>query len=323
MLLPSLAVIAGFALLTWGADRFVAGAAATARILGVPPLVIGLTVVGFGTSAPEMLVSATAAWQGNTSLAIGNALGSNITNIALVLGATALISPLVVHSGVLRREFPMLLVITLFGLALLIDGRLDRLDGVLLLTAQGLVLAWLVRLSLQARSNDPLRAEIDAELPGELPLGRALVWLAVGLVTLLVGSKLLVWGAVAIAVMLGVSELVIGLTVVAIGTSLPELAASLASALRREHEIAIGNIIGSNIFNLLAVLGLAGVIRPATFPDEVLMRDFPVMILLTLGLFAASYGFGGRQGRINRPEGGILLGCFGGYQLLLFFGATA
>jgi cation:H+ antiporter len=320
LLLPILAVLAGFVALTWGADRFVYGAAATARTLGVPTLVIGLTVVGFGTSAPEVLVSATAAWEGNTSLAIGNAIGSNITNIALVLGATALITPLAVHSGVLRREFPVLMAITLFTLALLTDGSLDRHDGVLLLGGLGVMLYWMVSLGQKARGSDPILSEYEAEIPTEAPLSRALTWLAVGLVVLLLSARLLVWGAVAIAQALGVSDLVIGLTVVAVGTSLPELAASVVSALRREHDIAIGNIIGSNMYNLLAVLGVPALIHPAAFPPEVLMRDFPVMIGLTLGLFAAAYGFRG-EGRINRYEGGALLAAFVGYQGLLFLDA--
>ncbi len=317
MLQPILAVLAGFVALTWGADRFVVGAAATARSLGVPTLVIGLTVVGFGTSAPEILVSAMAALQGNTSLAIGNALGSNITNIALVLGATALIAPLAVHSSVLRREFPVLMAIMLFTLALLTDGRLDRHDGVLLLAGLAVMLYWMVNLGLRARRNDPIRSEYAAEIPEAMPLGRALLWLLLGLVVLLLSARLLVWGAVEVATVLGVSDLVIGLTVVAIGTSLPELAASVVSALRDEHDIAIGNIIGSNMYNLLAVLGLPALIHPAAFPPEVLMRDYPVMIVLTLGLFAAAYGFRG-QGRITRGEGGLLLAAFVGYQYLLF-----
>ena len=317
MLLPILAVLAGFAALTWGADRFVLGAAATARNLGVPTLVIGLTVVGFGTSAPEILVSATAAWQGNTSLAIGNAIGSNITNIALVLGATALIAPLRVHSNVLRREFPVLMAVTLFALGLLIDGRLDRHDGFLLLAGLVVMLYWMVSLGLRARRNDPIRSEYAAEIPDAMPLGTALLWLLLGLVVLLASARLLVWGAVEIAVAWGISDLVIGLTIVAIGTSLPELAASIVSAFRNEHDIAIGNIIGSNMYNLLAVLGLPGLIHPAGFPPEALTRDFPVMIVLTLGLFAAAYGFRG-EGQINRYEGGALLAAFVGYQLLLF-----
>jgi cation:H+ antiporter len=320
MLLPLLAVLAGFVALTWGADRFVLGAAATARNLGVPTLVIGLTVVGFGTSAPEILVSANAALQGNTSLAIGNALGSNITNIALVLGATALIAPLRVHSNVLRREFPVLMAIMLFTLMLLTDGRLDRHDGFLLLAGLGVMLYWMASIGLRARRSDPIRSEYAAEIPDAMPLGTALLWLLAGLVVLLASARLLVWGALEIAVALGVSDLVIGLTLVAIGTSLPELAASVVSALRHEHDIAIGNIIGSNMYNLLAVLGLPGLIHPAAFPPEVLMRDFPVMIVLTLGLFAAAYGFRG-EGQINRLEGGALLAAFFGYQGLLYYTA--
>lgn len=317
MLLPILAVLAGFVALTWGADRFVLGAAATARNLGVPTLVIGLTVVGFGTSAPEVLVSATAAWDGNTSLAIGNAIGSNITNIALVLGATAVIMPLRVHSGVLRREFPVLMAVTLFTLALLTDGRLDRHDGLLLLAGLAVMLYWMVNIGLRARQSDPIQSEYATEIPAAMAPGLALLWLLVGLAVLLLSARLLVWGAVEIAVALGVSDLVIGLTVVAIGTSLPELAASVVSALRHEHDIAIGNIIGSNMYNLLAVLGLPGLIHPDTFPAEVLMRDFPVMIVLTLGLFAAAYGFRG-AGQITRYEGAALLAAFAGYQWLLF-----
>ncbi len=317
MLLPALAVIAGFVALTWGADRFVVGAAATARNLGVPTLVIGLTVVGFGTSAPEILVSAVAAWQDNTTLAIGNALGSNITNIALVLGATALIAPLSVHSSVLRREFPVLMAIMLFTLALLTDGRLDRHDGLLLLFGLAVTLYWVVSLGLRARQSDPIQSEYAAEIPDAMPLRLALTWLLVGLVVLLVSARILVWGAVEIATLLGVSDLVIGLTVVAIGTSLPELAASVMSALKHEHDIAIGNIIGSNMYNLLAVLGVPALISPAVLPEEVLMRDYPVMIVLTIGLFAAAYGFRG-AGRINRVEGGLLLASFCGYQVLLF-----
>ncbi|HEY5791303.1 MAG TPA: calcium/sodium antiporter [Gammaproteobacteria bacterium] len=316
MLYPILAVLAGFAILTWGADRFVAGAAATARNLGVSTLVIGLTVVGFGTSAPEVLVSAMAAWSGNTSLAIGNALGSNITNIALVLGTTVLIAPLRVHSNVLRRELPVLVAISLFGLVLLLDGRLDFHDGLLLLTALVAVIWWMVALARRARQGDPIRGDYAAEIP-VMPLGTALGWLAVGLVALLGSSRLLVWGAIEIATALGVSDLVIGLTVVAIGTSLPELAASVASALKHEHDLAIGNVIGSNMYNLLAVMGLPGLIHPAAFPAAVLQRDYPVMLVLTLLLVAVCYGLHG-AGRITRPEGALLLACFGGYQLLLF-----
>ena len=314
--LSLLAVLAGFALLTWGADRFVVGAAATARNLGVSPLIIGLTVVGLGTSAPEVLVSAVAAWKGAPELAVGNALGSNITNVGLVLGATALVTPLTVHSETLRREFPILFAIMLVALALLLDGYLGRLDGAILLSALVLMLYWMVSLGLRERS-DPLGREYEEGLPQPMSMGRGLAWLVLGLVVLLISSRMLVWGAVNIAHWLGVSDLVIGLTVVALGTSLPELAASMAGALKNEHDIAIGNVLGSNMFNLLAVLGMPGLIAPHLVSPEVLSRDFPVMIGLSIALFAMAYGFR-HPGRITRPEGGFLLACYTGYVGLVY-----
>ena len=317
LLLPIAAVIAGFLMLVWGADRFVVGAAATARNLGISTLIIGLTVVGFGTSAPEMLVSGMAAWQGNPGLSIGNALGSNIANIGLILGITALITPLDVHSDTLRREFPILLAVVMFAGVLMADGNLGHIDGLLLLGGLCMMLYWLVTLGMRMRRGDPMTREITAEVPEAQPLSRALMWLVLGLVVLLVSSRMLVWGAVEIAQSLGVSDLVIGLTIVAIGTSLPELAAAIMSAIKKEHDIAIGNIIGSNMFNLLAVLPLPGLISPGMFPEEVLVRDLPVMAIMTLALFAMAYGFGG-HGRINRLEGGTLLAAFVGYQLMLY-----
>ncbi len=322
LLAPILAVIGGFVLLVAGADRFVIGAAATARNLGISPMIIGLTIVGFGTSAPEILVSGMAALQGNPGLAIGNALGSNIANIALILGFTAMVAPLDVHSDTLRREFPILLATVLFAGVLMADGELSRLDGTLLLSGLCLMLYWLVSLGMRMRRTDPMSREIAAEVPEGMRLGGALGWFALGLIVLLAGSRILVWGAVEIAVAMGVSDLVIGLTIVAIGTSLPELAASVVSALRREHDIAVGNIIGSNMFNLLAVLALPGVISPGPFPGEVLERDLPVMTVLTLVLFATAYGFGG-HGRINRMEGAALFASFCAYQLVLYLGAGA
>jgi cation:H+ antiporter len=322
MLLSYFAVITGFVLLVWGADRFVVGAAATARNLGVSTLIIGLTVVGFGTSAPEMLVSAVAAWGGNSGLSIGNALGSNITNIALILGATALVKPLQVHSDTLRRELPILLATMLFGLILMQDGVLGRGDGLFLIAGLGVMLYWLINLGMRSRRTDPIKSEYEAELPAPMTMPKAVSWLTVGLITLLVSSRILVWGAVNIAHDFGISDLVIGLTVVAVGTSLPELAASLMGALKNEHDIAIGNVIGSNMFNLLAVLGMPGLIRPGPFPPEVLTRDFPVMIGLTLALFAMAYGFR-TPGHINRPEGVALLAAFGTYQCLLYYSVAA
>lgn len=317
-------VVAGFALLVWGADRFVVGAASTARILGVSPLLIGLTIVGFGTSAPEILVSAVASLQGNPGLAVGNAIGSNITNIALILGATALVTPLSVHSGTVRREMPILIGLTLLAWLLLSDGRLDFIDGVILLSGLVIMVGWMIRVGLNSRSStDPMAAEYAAEIPTDLTLARSLLWLLIGITVLLVSSRLLVWGAVGIAEHFGVSDLVIGLTIVALGTSLPELAASIISAMRNEHDIALGNVLGSNMFNLLAVLGLPGVIHPTALDPEVLTRDIPLMIGLTVALLVMAYGFLGRGGRINRIEAALLLITYIAYQSLLYSTAVA
>jgi cation:H+ antiporter len=315
LILSVAAVLGGFAILVWGADRFVAGAAATARNLGVSPLIIGLTIVGIGTSAPEILVSAMAAWQGNPALGVGNAVGSNIANIALVLGCTALISPLVVKSETLRREYPLMFIIMLLALLLVMDGVLSRLDGLILLTGLVVLLVWMVRLGLR-RGYDPMSTEFSEEIP-VLTTHLALLWLGLGMVMLLASSRMLVWGAVNIAHAFGVSDLVIGLTIVALGTSLPELAASVMSARRGEPDIAIGNVIGSNMFNLLAVLGLPAVITPLKLEETVLYRDFPVMIGLSIALFIMAYGFKG-HGRINRWEGGLLVCGYLAYMLMLY-----
>ena len=319
MWLELLAIAGGFVLLTWSADRFVTGASALAFNLNVSPLIIGLTIVGLGTSAPEILVSAMASWQGNTGLAIGNAIGSNITNSTLILGFTALVLPLSVHSSILRRELPILLLVMTVALLLLLDGTLGRLDGAILLTGMGVMLLWMTRLARTAQSqSDPMKEEFAEEIPTDLGMPWAVFWLVTGAVLLLASSKILVWGAVAIAHELGVSDLVIGLTIVALGTSLPELAASVMSAIKNEHDIAIGNVIGSNIFNLLAVLGLPGLIHPAVIDSAVLNRDYPIMIVLTLLLFIMAYGFRG-PARINRWEGAVLVSAYVAYQTLLYF----
>ena len=319
MLAEILAIAGGFVLLTWSADRFVVGASALAYNLNVSPLIIGLTIVSMGTSAPEILVSAVASLQGNGGLAIGNALGSNIINVGLILGVTALVTPLNVHSSIVRREMPVLVGVMVLGLLLLLDGSLGRIDGIILLTGMALMLVWMTRIGMKEKSShDPVSEEFADEVPTGMSMTRAGVWTLVGALALLASSKLLVWGAVAIAQSMGISDLVIGLTIVALGTSLPELAASLMSALKNEHDIAIGNIIGSNIFNLLAVLGLPGLLNPGPVDASVLTRDYPVMIFLTLALFVMAYGLRG-PGRINRLEGGLLVAAFVGYQTLLYF----
>ncbi len=307
----------GIVLLVLGADRFVVGAGATARNLGVTPIMIGLTVVAFSTSAPEIFVSIVAASQGNTELAIGNALGSNIANIGLVLGATALVRPLVVRSDTVRREIPVLLAVTLFTLTLFHDQALSRLDGVILMAGLVLVMSWIVGLGIRSPASDPILQEFEAEIRSDLNMAQATTWLGVGLAIMLVGSIILVSGAHEVAVGLGVSDMIIGLTMVAIGTSLPELAVSIVSAIRGEYDLAIGNIIGSNIFNLLAVLGIAGIIHETSVIREVLLLHFPVMIGFTLALFAMTYNFTGSE-RINRLEGVALLTAFSGYHWFLY-----
>jgi len=311
-------IIAGFLILLWAADRFVLGASVIARNLGVAPLVIGMTIVGFGTSAPEILISAVSSLDGNPGLAIGNALGSNITNIALVLGFTSLLVPMTIKSETLKREYPILLAVTLGSLVLLMDGNFSRVDGIILITSMFLIIYTVTMLALRSRKTDPIVHEFEDEMPPEMNTGVASLWFLLGLVLLLIGSKLLVLGAVNIAQAMGVSDVIIGLTIVAIGTSLPELAATLMSAWKKEFDIAIGNVIGSNMFNLLAVLGIPGAIKPGPVPEGILERDFPVMISLTVMLFIMSYGFR-RDGRINRIEGGILFACFLGYQAFIFF----
>ncbi|WP_421191585.1 calcium/sodium antiporter [Aeromonas jandaei] len=312
MTLAFVALIAGLALLVWSADKFVDGAAATARYAGMPPLLIGMVIIGFGTSAPEMVVSALAASQGNPGLALGNAYGSNITNIALILGLTALISPIAVASQVVRKEIPILLGITLLSGALLLDGHLGRMDAAIL----GVVFVGLMGWSIWAGMNgkgDALDTETAEDIASEgMSLKSAIFWLVVGLVLLIGASRLLVWGAVTIAQALGISDLVIGLTIVAIGTSLPELASSLIAIRKNEHDLALGNVLGSNLFNTLAVVGIASGIHPLDVAPEVLSRDWSIMMGLTLLLLVMCLGRKG-QGHINRLEGGVLLTCFVAY----------
>ncbi|USD21672.1 calcium/sodium antiporter [Microbulbifer variabilis] len=310
MLLAALAIIAGFIVLVWSADRFVEGAAATAKHAGMPTLLIGMVIVGFGTSAPEMVVSAIAALDGSPGLALGNAYGSNITNTGLILGLSALIIPLSVHSKIVRKELPLLMAITLLSGAFLWNDKLERWESIILLLGFFGLIGWSVFSALRGK-GDNLEGEVAEELEEHaMPLGRALFWVVAGLVLLIVSSRLLVWGAVTIAESLGVSDLIIGLTIVALGTSLPELAATIVAARKGEHDIAIGNVVGSNMFNLLAVVGIAGTIAPmSSVPPEVLTRDWPMVIGLTLALFVFAYGFRG-QGRINRWEGGALLTAY-------------
>ena len=312
--LPALAVVVGLVGLVFGADRFVYGASNLARRMGVSPLLVGMLIVGLGTSAPEMLVSATAALDGSGGIALGNAVGSNITNIALVLGTTALIKPIMLHGDVVKREFPVLLVITGLTALLLIDYALMPLDGVILIV---LLILFLVR---TIRSGRAAEEEDDADKTPMVGYGRASMWLGIGLTLLIGSSRGVVWGAETIASALGVSDLIIGLTIVAVGTSLPELAASAASAFRGEHAMAIGNVLGSNVFNLLAVMPFPALLDAGEIEPALLQRDFAVMGGLTILLTIFAVGFR-KQGQISRVEGGILLACYIGYVTVLVLSA--
>ncbi len=308
-----LLVVAGLVLLMWGADRFVHGAAAAARNLGVAPLLIGLTIVAFATSAPEILVSAVAALEKQPGLAVGNAIGSNIVNIGLVLGLTAVIRPIHIESDTLRREMPALLAVTLLTVSLFLDTHLSRMDGLVMLTGLVIVMVWLARLGMRSAASDPISRDFEAEIPTDVSMKMAIIWLIVGLGTLLIGAELLVNGAIGVATLLGVSEVVIGILVVALGTSLPELAVSLASALKGEYGLAIGNIVGSNIFNLLAVIGVAATIEPTALPPSVLSLHIFVMVAFTLVLFAMTYEFDDHSA-LSRLEGLALLVAFIAYD---------
>ncbi len=316
MTLAFFSVAFGLALLVWSADRFIEGSAATARHFGMPPLLVGMVVIGFGTSAPEMVVSAISATQGNPGIALGNAYGSNIANIALILGLTALISPITVHSQVLRKELPILAGVTILAGWQLWDGEITRLDALVLLGVFAGLMAWTIRQGMR-KQDDALGAEMEQELKVHaMPLNRAIAWLVIGLILLVASSRILVWGAVEIAHGFGVSDLIIGLTIVAVGTSLPELASSIIATRKGEHDIALGNILGSNMFNTLAAVGIAGAIHPMTVGPEVFTRDIMVMAALTASLFVIGYGFRG-PGRINRIEGAALLSCYVGYTVYL------
>lgn len=312
MLGDLVSIVAGLLLLVWGADRFVHGAASLARNFGIAPLLIGLTIVAFATSAPEIVVSVLASSREEPGLAIGNAIGSNTANIGLVLGGVALLRPIELTSATLRREMPALLAVSLLTVTLFLDTHLSRVDGLVLLTGLVIVMVWLTRLSLRSAKTDPMLVDYDTEIPKDVTTPMALFWLGLGLGTLLVGAEFVVDGAVDIARELEVSEVVIGITLVALGTSVPELAVSMVSALKGEHGLAIGNVVGSNIFNSLAVIGTAATIHPADVAPSVLSLHIFVMSAFTLVLFAMTYEYDGK-GCINRLEGGGLLVAFLAY----------
>ncbi|RDV28229.1 calcium/sodium antiporter [Alteromonas aestuariivivens] len=317
MLLNICLFLLGLAVLSWSADRFVYGASALAKNIGISPMMIGLTIVAMGSSAPEIVVSAMASINGNMNTAVGNALGSNITNVALVLGITALVKPLLVSSTTLRREMPVLIVITLIAMSFMHDGKLAHHEGLILITLFVFILAGMAWLSLNVDKEDPLMAETAEEIPKGVSNSAALMWIGVGLILLPLSAGFMVDSAVFIARYFGISDLVIGLTIIALGTSLPELAASIAGVLKGEDDLALGNVIGSNIFNLLAVLGMPGLIAPGILDEDAYGRDMYVMFGLTLLLFIFCFNFKGKR-QLGRLEGGLFLAIFCLYQYWLF-----
>lgn len=318
-----LAIVAGFALLIWSADKFVDGAADIAKHLGVSPLIVGMIVIGFGTSAPEMLVSGVAAVSGNPQLGIGNAIGSNIANIAMVLGFTTLIYTLPVHSKIIRREIPILLAAEIAAFALIKSGYFTFLDGLLLMGGLFLLLIWLIIEANNERKevHDEFLKEVleEEEAHAKEHSSTAYFWTIGGLVMLLVSSHMLVWGASNVATLFGISQLVIGLTIVAIGTSLPELAATLMSAKKGETDLAVGNIVGSNIFNTLGVLAIPALLGANVQVDpNAIYRDFPIMIILTFLLLIFARGCWEKQ-VISWWKGAILVSIFIAYGVMLYF----
>lgn len=316
MILEFVAITVGIVLLAWGADRVVMGAGVIARAFHIPPLLIGLTVLGFATSLPEVLVSASAALAGAPNLAVANALGSNIANIGMVTATAAIIAPLAIKSQTLRSELPVMLAVSVTPVLLFPDGVLSRADGAFLLAGLVLFLVWVIRLGLRTRGKDPIEAEYAAEIAAGVPTGKATLILLLGLGTLAAGSEALVWGSTGLAARLGISDLVIGLTIVAIGTSLPELAVSVVGARKGEHGLALGNVIGSNSFNTLAVIGVAGVLHPATLDRDAVVLHLPVMLGFTLVFFFFAYNSGDAI-RISRGAGWFALTGFIAYLAYL------
>lgn len=316
-------LIIGLVFLVWSADKLVFGAAALARNVGVSPLVIGMTILAMGSSAPEMMVSATAALEGKTDTAVGNVLGSNIANIALILGITAMIKPLSISSAVLRRELPLMIAVTLIAGMILWDGHLGFYEGIVLFALFAAFILAMLRISRaekESGNSDAMLEEQESEIPEGVSNGKAAMWVVIGLIILPLAADRLVDSAVIIAQHFGMSDLVIGLTIIAIGTSLPELAASLAGVLKGEDDMAVGNIIGSNVFNILAVMGIPGIINPSILSEHAMGRDFWVMLGVSLLLVIMALG---KSKSINRFEGFALFALFLGYQIYLFANMSA
>ena len=315
MLMSIISLVSGFVLLIWSADAFTNNGAKIANIYKISPLIIGLLIFGFGTSAPEMLVSGLAAYEGHPEMSIGNAFGSNIFNIALVLGITAIILPVQVKQDILKKEWLYLMLVTLVAGALIWDRHLNWGDGIILL---GLLALFLIYTFVESKQSKHSEFENLAIEVNQAQKGKTWLMLIVSFAVLLGSAQLVVWGGSELAAAFGVSDLLIGLSVVALGTSLPELAVSISSALKKQHEMVVGNIIGSNLFNTVGVLAIPSLILPFDVPEEVLTRDYPFMLALTVLLFVFSYKFK-KEGVISRVEGAVLLALIGVYLYLLLW----
>lgn len=316
MLLSLLAVVVGLAILVYSADVFIDGAVAVATKYHMPKMLIGALIIGVGTSAPELVVSALSALSGSPGLALGNAYGSNIVNIMLVLGLTLLISPITIQKQVVKSDFLWLIVVTILSVFLLLDGHLGRLDALILIAAMLVNITAQIMSARKSKQSLTEQAQNGGELlnPNNIKIGQSLLKLVAGLVILILSSRLIVWGAVELAKLWGLPDLIIGLTIVAIGTSLPELVSSIIAARRGEFEMALGNVLGSNLFNTLAVVGLAAIIAPMQVSAEIISRDVVVMCAITTALFLLCLNALRTNGKIGRLAGAFLVLCFIGYS---------
>ena len=316
MLISIISLVSGFILLIWSADAFTDNGAKIANIFKISPLIIGILIFGFGTSAPEMLVSGLAAFEGHPELSVGNAFGSNILNIALVLGVTAMIMPIKIELKVIKKEWLYLMFTTLIAGLLVWDRHLGVMDGTILF---GLLAVFLLYTFNESKKDhhefDNLSSKIDIDQKG-----RIWIILLISFIILLVSAKLIVYGGTSLAIQFGVSDLIIGLTVVALGTSLPELAVSITSAIKKQHAMVVGNIIGSNLFNTVGVLAIPGLISPLYVPEKLITRDYPFMLVLTtlIFVFVALHKFS-KESTISRLEGALFILILFFYLYLLFW----
>lgn len=321
MLTHAVFFLIGLTLLVMGAEALVRGASRLALSMGISPLVVGLTIVAFGTSAPELAVSVGASLDGRPDLAVGNVIGSNIANVLLILGIAALIAPLVVHEQIIRQEIPIMLGASVLVVVMALDGRITRVESALLFA---LVIGYTFYLIRQSRrASRETEAEYDAEMPPDSEWDRhwsvQAALIVIGLVALVLGSHWLVGAAVVFAQAFGVSELVIGLTVVAVGTSMPEIATSIVAALRGERDIAVGNVIGSNVFNIFSVLGLTGLVSAGGIPIPEAARNFDLWVMLAVAFACLPIMLTGRE--IARWEGAVFVSYYAAYTAYLILAA--